>query len=98
QKSGLGSVPANQNVYYQGFAVVMTPKQFLNLVPIRTDNEEIVQLGLAMKDTAIGSPFLQLDASNSSIKGHEGRGRVMNILKTKGPNTKILVHVLLTSG
>ncbi len=58
-KHGIGAVPDNQNVHYMGHIVMMTPKEFLNLNPVRTSDHSITYLHHAIADgQAIGPPFI----------------------------------------
>lgn len=92
QRSGLGNVPDNANVKYLGFAVLMTPDQFLGLVTKRADDIAYVTQQIE-NDMPIAAPWLSLrfDKNNlACVTSHEGRGRCMAIRTLYG-NIPILV-------
>jgi putative chitinase len=107
-KDGWGNVPYNQNVNYMGLRVQMTPRKFLELaseleVPRSVDSIE----AHIRKGGSIGAPFLQVvippewfdgDLSKPArIRGHEGRNRMIAVLKAEG-NTPIETHLFFNGG
>ena len=107
-KDGWGNVPYNQNVNYMGLRVQMTPRKFLELaseldVPRSVDSIE----DHIRKGGSIGAPFLQVvippewfdgDLSKPArTRGHEGRNRMMAVLKTEG-NAPIETHLFFNGG
>ena len=102
---GLGSVPSNMNVWYEGFVASMRPSTFLSVAlsddgaqePTSRELEKLVEQGYA-----VGIPFLQIafDPDGNElprIKGHEGRGRMRMIARVNG-DEPIPVHFFLRGG
>lgn len=102
---GLGSVPSNANVWYEGFVATMTPSTFLSLAlddeghqePTSKELEALVKEGYA-----VGIPFLDIEFDPDGnelprIKGHEGRGRMRMIRRVLG-DIPIPVHFFLRGG
>ncbi|MEI6424772.1 MAG: hypothetical protein WCP55_21325, partial [Lentisphaerota bacterium] len=93
--NGLGATPG-----YVGTKVLMKPSVFLKLaLPIRSltpkDKESIDFIKKSLDNPGIATPFLQLDIPEdwikkennkkpASVKGHEGRHRMMAIQSTEG--------------
>jgi len=104
-RDGLGSVPSNANVWYEGFVATMRPSTFLLLAlddeghqePTSKDIEALVEKGYA-----IGIPFLEIEFDEDGnelprIRGHEGRGRMRMIKRVLGDHP-IPVHFFLRGG
>lgn len=107
--NGLGAVPSNQNIDYEGFTLEMTPLEFLRLVPSRNYPSTADEMFEKMKKQGIGSPFLsaayipvpydpnmKYSADSKGIWkviGHEGRGRMMIILEHYGNDDKYPVQI-----
>lgn len=102
---GLGSVPSNTNVWYEGFVATMTPSTFLQLAlddsghqePTSQELEKLVKQGYA-----VGIPFLDIKFDEQGnelprIMGHEGRGR-MRMLRRMLGDIPVPVHFLLRGG
>lgn len=100
QKHGLGNVPHNQEVGYRGLVCLMTPRQFLGLLPpwVETSDDDTrsANIGVKLKGgAAIGSPFLVVDFRGSKsvrVVAHEGRHRSRAITDLYG-NIPMLVHI-----
>ncbi len=104
-RDGLGSVPSNANVWYEGFVGLMTPSAFLSLAlddeghqePTSMELEKLVKQGYA-----VGIPFfhLRIDEEGNElprVTGHEGRGRMRMLRQVLG-DKPIPVHFFLTGG
>jgi hypothetical protein len=105
-RSGIGSVPYNQEVDYFGLRVAMRPSTFLKLaLPLRDSEEDRASIEYVKqrKDTeGIGAPFLDLDipqaweegdlSKPARITGHDGRHRMMAILQSEGDDP-VEVHL-----
>jgi len=96
----MGSCSNNSNVRYRGFAVVMQPHTFLQLVlPLSTNEQRTKSLqGLTRGalDPGWGPPTLYMDAVPGyplQIVGHEGRHRC-NVWSKLCDDTLLLVHVI----
>lgn len=102
---GLGSVPSNANVWYEGFVALMKPSTFLQLAlsddglqePTSVELEKLVKEGYA-----VGIPFLSImfDPDGNElprITGHEGRGRMRMLRRVLG-DRPVPVHFLLCDG
>lgn len=102
---GLGSVPGNANVWYEGFVATMTPSTFLTLALDDEGHQEPTSKELeklARDGYAIGVPFLDIrfDPDGNElprIMGHEGRGRMRMIRRVLG-DVPVPVHFLLRGG
>ena len=104
-KSGLGSVPYNQDVDYFGMKVMMKPSTFLKLAlplnkPISVDH--IAQhiknggsLGAPFLDVSIPPKWEEGDMSEPArVSGHEGRNRMLAIQQVEGDDSLcILLNV-----
>ena len=71
QEKGLGAVPWNRNVDYQGFVGMMYPRDFLSFA--LTAESEADNRASSLKQAieagfAVGSPFLQLDAVTNFLE------------------------------
>lgn len=106
--NGLGSVPSNQNVWYEGFVAMMKPSVFLSLALSdegRQDQTSVEIEDLIKQGYAIGIPFLSIEFDDSDdalfnlpiIRGHEGRGRMKAIKRVLG-DAPIPVHFFLRGG
>lgn len=102
---GLGSVPGNANVWYEGFVATMTPSTFLTLAtddqgyqePTSKELEALVKEGYAL-----GIPFLSIKFDEEGnelprITGHEGRGRMRMLRRVLG-DVPVPVHFFLRGG
>jgi len=105
---GLGSVPSNQNVWYEGFVAMVKPSVFLSLAlsddgaqePTSIELERLIKEGYA-----VGIPFLSIQFSEDEddlfslpkIRGHEGRGRMRTIRRMLG-DAPVPVHFFLRGG
>lgn len=102
---GLGSVPSNANVWYEGFVALMKPSTFLQLATDDEGHQEPTSRELeklAKEGYAIGIPFLiiRFDPDGTQlprITGHEGRGRMRMVRRMLG-NVPIPVHFFLRDG
>lgn len=104
-RDGLGSVPSNANVWYEGFVATMTPSTFLQLAlddeghqePTSRELEALVKEGYA-----VGIPFLSIKFDEEGnelprITGHEGRGRMRMLRRVLG-DIPVPVHFFLRDG
>ena len=101
QQNGIGNVPFNANVNYEGFAVIMDVKTFLSCVPPRGGELSADAAKLILSDRGIGSPFLLVDFDDDEtpkVIGHEGRGRAAVIGNAYGHTTPLLVHIKPSNG
>ena len=93
---GMGSTPWNQNIIYDGCVGEMKCSDFLKLAS-PADREEDAQrfLKFLEKGAAFASPFLEIKWNETEwkesgaplvleVKGHEGRGRCLAIIKYVG--------------
>ena len=107
-KSGLGSVPYNQDVDYFGLRVMMKPSTFLKLAlplnkPISVDH--IAQhlknggsLGAPFLDFSIPPKWEEGDMSEPArVSGHEGRNRMLAIQQVEGDDP-VEVHIFPKGG
>ena len=87
---GMGAVPDNANVIYKGFVAMLTPKQFLELAADHGGHrEESAQdfVQVISEGYPIAAPFLEINLSDigeggyATILGHEGRARMLALLK-----------------
>lgn len=110
-QEGFGSVPHQLELEYRGFAVIMSPKTFTQLVPTLTIGQSAVDsvdyvAGMGQKildGAAVAPPFLSVDFQNKAgprIVSHEGRHRVLAIqsITKNNPNQMLLVHIFPTGG
>jgi hypothetical protein len=103
QTDGIGQVPFNGNINYMGFAVLMTPSQFLRLAEQRDfggwSNLEGIKAAIS-EGQPIGSPFLQVQfegAETAVVRQHEGRTRMRAIQDLHG-EIPVLAHVFPEQG
>jgi hypothetical protein len=100
--NGAGAVPYNADVDYFGIRCLMTPKTFLALAaPLGQPHDAKLEKYIA-DGGAIGAPFLNIDIPEgwdsgdftkpAQVSGHEGRNRMLSILKLEGDNA-IEVHL-----
>ncbi len=90
-KNGRGVVPNNQDVDYFGMRVNMKPSTFIKLASKLGRDPEPEMIDYIKQGGAIGSPFLVInvpwdedDDSKLQVRGHEGRNRMLAILKAEG--------------
>jgi len=108
--NGAGAVPYNRGVDYFGFKVAMKPSQFLKLALPIERGEATSADGLKQylsKGGAIGSPWFDIEIPQqwedgdfsvpASIKGHEGRNRMIAIQELEG-DVPVEVHFFLRGG
>jgi spore germination cell wall hydrolase CwlJ-like protein len=107
-KDGLGSVPYNQEVDYMGLRVKMKPSTFLKLALPLEQERSVDYIVKHIKDGgALGAPFLDISipaaweggdlSKQAQVKGHEGRNRMIAIMKTEGDNP-VEVHLFFKGG
>lgn len=106
-KSGLGSVPFNQSVYYHGFVVECRPSVFLELaLPHEGQRDGTARdiARLSKEGYALGIPWFDMSFSevdehdgHPRITGHEGRGRMLAIKQMIG-DVPVPVHIMLRGG
>ena len=102
---GVGAVPINANIWYEGFVCLMKPSTFLTIAlsddghqdGTAKELEKIVADGYA-----IGPPFLEVlfDEDGNELpkcQGHEGRGRMKMVRNILG-DVPIPVHIKLRGG
>lgn len=95
QRGGIGAVPLQSNVKYEGFTVFMTPEEFLSLNPDRGGK---IEPGIEKKITAgepIASPWMKvnvLENGRTVVTAHEGRGRAQ-VLADLIPGQTIPVNI-----
>jgi hypothetical protein len=98
-QAGIGTFPNSSEVNYFGFAVWMTPKDFISLNELRTLGERSstqFMLNAIKEKKSFGMPSLHvkvLPTGDFRVVGHEGRGRMM-LLAQRDPNALVPVHVL----
>jgi len=90
-KNGRGAVPNNMEVDYFGKKVMMKPSTFIKLASKLGRDPDPEMIDYIKKGGAIGAPFLVInvpwdedDDSKLQVRGHEGRNRMLAILKTEG--------------
>ncbi len=102
---GLGAVPNNQEVDYLGFAVELSPADFLRLAAHKDRGEDAEKIEELIRSKApIGAPFLNVKVDLKAFRdggpleveivGHEGRGRMQAAHAVNGEE-KIPVHVFV---
>lgn len=105
---GLGATPNNQEVKYLGFAVELTPSQFLRLAHQADRSDDAKKFAGFINDRApFASPTFYLannldkwekgEPLRVQVRGHEGRGRMWAIRDVEG-NVPIPVHVIPNGG
>lgn len=105
QRDGLGQVPDNQSVDYRGFAVLMTPRQFLRLAERRDFSlgSGLEPIKAALEDgQPMGSPFLDVlfdedGQEPAKVRQHEGRTRMRAVQELYG-DIPALVHIFPAQG
>jgi len=113
QQKGIGQVPLNANVLYEGFVGMMLPKDFTTLSYAPGEQQE--QSSSTIKEKikegfAVGSPFLYLTVwkeknghitddvlEELKVTGHEGRSRSIAINNIQ-PDKPIPVHFFIRRG
>lgn len=100
-KTGLGSVPLNQDINDKGFVVMMKPKKFLQLAAFlpsyQKKEKSINRINEAIKKgETIGPPSLSVDFSKEfpEVVGHEGRHR-MTVFNDVVGNIEIPVQIFV---
>lgn len=95
--NGIGNVPFNQSINYRGFSVMMSPEQFIQLVPSGAFDKggfdyikEAIRTG-----QPIATPFLTLDmnGSYSEVVSHEGRNRIHAIRALYSRDHPVMVQI-----
>lgn len=103
---GLGAVPWNNNVDYQGLRVLMKPSTFLRLsLPLNltaNDHSTIDYIANELNTQGIGAPFLQIEipeawekeqyVNMARVVGHDGRHRMLAIQAKEG-DKPVEVHL-----
>jgi hypothetical protein len=107
--SGIGAVPNNQQIGYQGLQVVMRPSMFLELAsPLDTksadERETIEYIKKNLDEKGVGAPWLTVvipeaweseDFSQMAyVRDHDGRHRMHSILEQEG-NDPVEVHIIV---
>jgi hypothetical protein len=107
--SGIGAVPFNQEIGYQGLQVVMRPSMFLELAsPLDTksadERKTIEYIKQNLDEKGIGAPWLtvvvpeawELEDFNQTahVRDHDGRHRMHSILEQEG-NDPVEVHIII---
>lgn len=106
--NGLGSVPYNQEVDYMGLRVKMKPSTFLKLALPLDEPRSVDHIVKHIKDGgSLGAPFLDISIpaawesgdldKQAQVKGHEGRNRMIAIMKTEGDHP-VEVHLFFKGG
>lgn len=104
-KDGMGAVPNNQEIKYFGFAMTITPSEFLELAAQGYRGDAAAKIAEHIKDRIpIGAPFLQFRYNEKEfgqgeplrveVVGHEGRARMTAIRMVNGDTERIPVHVM----
>lgn len=96
QENGLGAVPSNQNVDYEGFVVLMKPLRFIDMVRSGASVKPFM-VEWIKEEKPIGSPFLIINTEDRYIRGHEGRHRCLAVNDVLG-NVPMLVHCFVAGG
>lgn len=105
---GMGAVPNNQEVDYLGFAVEMSPTDFLKLAARADRGDTAEEINRLLKDgAALGAPYLSItynakefgqgDQLRVEVVGHEGRARALAFHNREG-SAKLPVHIFLKGG
>jgi hypothetical protein len=104
---GLGQVPLNQNIDYQGLQVAMRPSMFLRLaLPLDShDPNEMKTINYIQQhidEPGIGAPFLNIEIPEAwesgkfdtpaRVVGHDGRHRMYAVLNHQG-DEPVEVHM-----
>uniref|UniRef100_UPI003364FD01 amidoligase family protein n=1 Tax=Haliscomenobacter sp. TaxID=2717303 RepID=UPI003364FD01 len=107
--SGIGAVPNNQQIGYQGLQVVMRPSMFLELaLPLDAksadERETIEYIKKNLDEKGVGAPWLTVvvpeaweseDFSQMAhVSNHDGRHRMHSILEQEG-NDPVEVHIIV---
>jgi len=107
--SGIGAVPNNQQIGYQGLQVVMRPSMFLELaLPLDAksadERETIEYIKQNLDEKGVGAPWLTVvipeaweseDFSQMAhVSNHDGRHRMHSILEQEG-NDPVEVHIIV---
>ena len=107
--SGIGAVPNNQQIGYQGLQVVMRPSMFLELalpldVKSADERETIEYIKKNLDEKGVGAPWLTVvipeaweseDFSQMAhVSNHDGRHRMHSILEQEG-NDPVEVHIIV---
>lgn len=107
--TGIGAVPNNQQIGYQGLQVVMRPSMFLELAsPLDTksadERETIEYIKKNLDKKGVGAPWLTVvvpEAWESGdfnlmahVRDHDGRHRMHSILEQEG-NDPVEVHIIV---
>ena len=93
---GIGGVPDQQNISYNGFILWMRPNKFLELATPDSMNRDVsFFIGAINEGKPLAPPWvnLQWEDNTYSVTGHEGRGRVAAMIKY-GITELIPVHCL----
>lgn len=94
--NGLGGVPLQHSIPYQGFILWMYPKKFLELAAPDSSNRDISFLTNAIEEgKSLAPPFLNLkwEDGDWDVTMHEGRGRTAAMIKF-GVTELIPVHCI----
>jgi hypothetical protein len=103
QINGMGATPYNQDVFYFGFVVLMTPHNFLRVAAhggddrVMTGKKLIAEIN---KGRSLGSPFLEIDGrllsedGDIAVHGHEGRARCNAMIEMGLADDLIPVHII----
>jgi len=106
-KVGIGAVPHNQDVKYFGFALELTPSDFLHLAATGDRTETAKQIErLIVKKVPVGPPLLKLNVNLEDKAGkpfaavatHEGRARMEALQRLGMGDVKFPVHVVMNGG
>jgi len=107
QSRGVGAIPYNQEVMYNGFVAMMLPQHFqLFTKPKEDSNARVMQqMALIKAGVSIGSPWIWLDLSGEEskrtglfyVEGHEGRARAEALANIQ-PNVEIPVCITIYGG
>jgi len=104
---GVGAVPNNQDIKYLGFAMELTPADFLHLAATGDRTETAQQIvDLIKRQVPLGPPTLKLNVSLedgskkplAEVATHDGRARMEALQLLGMGDVKVPVHIAMNGG